>query len=185
MYPPPLARVLSMIALATAPLPAVAQGDTAANAAPISHMVIGRAIPPGAKIQAVLDGTLSADVSHPGDRFTASVLTPYYDSRGESIIPPGAHLVGRVVSIEPARDSSAAPQITVAIEGLEVRESVVPIAASIIRMRTTLSRTWDREPPQPRVAAGATIEVELTQPVSVMALRHAETERAFGGGPRP
>lgn len=56
-------------------------------------------VPKGTQITATVDQTLKSDKSHPGDTFAASLATPVKVG-GKTVLPKGAHITGKVVTIK-------------------------------------------------------------------------------------
>jgi hypothetical protein len=56
-------------------------------------------MPKGMAITATVSQTLASDKNHPGDSFAASLSAPLQVD-GKTVIPKGAHLTGRVVTVK-------------------------------------------------------------------------------------
>ena len=56
-------------------------------------------VPKGTAITATMGQTLSSDKSHPGDTFAGTLYTPVKID-GKTVLPKGAHVTGRVVTVK-------------------------------------------------------------------------------------
>jgi hypothetical protein len=93
---------------AAAPKPAAAKPTVAAKpvAAP-KAAAVARApepttmvtVPKGTAISATVGQTLATDKNKAGDTFSASLSTPI-DVEGKTVIPKGAHVTGRIVTVK-------------------------------------------------------------------------------------
>ncbi|GEM_PF-916815 len=103
--------------------PAVAvQGDTYTNQNYQSAGVVGPTyatytLPANEYIRLRMNSTISSSTSRPGDRFTATVITPVY-AEGIEVVPAGATVQGRVASLSAARSRGRSGQIALAFDTL-------------------------------------------------------------------
>jgi hypothetical protein len=64
-----------------------------------------------------MNQTLNSDVSHVGDRFTSTVVTPVY-AGGVEVVPAGSLVEGHVTSVKSSRTRGREGQIAVAFDSL-------------------------------------------------------------------
>jgi len=76
-------------------------------------------IPEGARLDVIVDETLTSKRSHAGDNFAASLADPVMKD-GKTIIPAGAHLTGRVVDAKEAGRLHVPARLSVALTSVEV-----------------------------------------------------------------
>jgi len=77
--------------------PAVAAKAEAVAKAPEPTMMV--TVPKGTAISATVGQTLATDKNKVGDTFTASLTTPI-QVEGKTVIPKGAHVTGRIVTVK-------------------------------------------------------------------------------------
>lgn len=64
-----------------------------------------------------MNQTLSSDLSHVGDRFSSTVITPVY-AGGVEVVPAGSLVEGRVTSVKSSRTRGREGQIALAFDSL-------------------------------------------------------------------
>jgi hypothetical protein len=64
-----------------------------------------------------MNQTLNSEISHVGDRFTSTVVTPVY-AGGAEVVPAGSVVEGRVTSVNSSRTRGRVGQIAVAFDSL-------------------------------------------------------------------
>jgi hypothetical protein len=74
-------------------------------------------LPANEYIRLRMNSTISSATSRPGDRFTATVITPVY-ANGVEVVPAGATVHGRVASLTAARTRGRSGQIALAFDTL-------------------------------------------------------------------
>ena len=84
-------------------------------------------VPKGTAISATVGQTLASNKNHAGDSFTASLSTPVKVG-GKTVIPKGAHVVGRVVTAKKRRPA----ELTVTLASVEVRGKSYPLETNSI-----------------------------------------------------
>jgi hypothetical protein len=155
------AAITGATACTSAPAPTSAAHAIATANAP--------AVPSGLSFHARLDGALSSDTAHAGDRFTATIDEPLRASDGSVAVPSGSTLTGRVIEV----DRTGIGRLTLQFDGVTVDGRVLPIDAQILRIEHARV-----------VAADATDPSTLTAfvyPVLPMTVLPPQV----GGGPRP
>ncbi|HET9784982.1 MAG TPA: hypothetical protein VFP94_08510 [Terriglobales bacterium] len=70
-----------------------------------------RTLPAGTSLDLKLNNTLSTRSSQPNDTFTATVSTPVTGQNGETLVPQGSTVEGRVASVERAGSVSGTSRI--------------------------------------------------------------------------
>jgi hypothetical protein len=111
-----------------APKPAVKKADAAkpapAKGAPPKQVAVSSkvtqqttlvTVPKGTAISATVGQTLASNKSHSGDSFAATLSSPIKVD-GKTVLPKGAHVTGRVVSVKKAGPA----QLTVALSSVDV-----------------------------------------------------------------
>lgn len=63
---------------------------------PTGHVIT---VPKGTPITAIVDQTLASDKNHKGDAFVASLSSPVKVD-GKTVLPKGAHITGKVVTVK-------------------------------------------------------------------------------------
>jgi hypothetical protein len=77
-------------------------------------------IPEGAEFDVTLDETLASNHSQTGDNFAASLAQPVVE-HGKTIIPAGAHVIGRVIDAKDAGRLHVPARLSVALNSVEVQ----------------------------------------------------------------
>lgn len=104
-------------------------GDVSADVIPAN----ASALPPGTTLEVALDQPISATESRVGDRFTAHVTKTVVAQNGETVVPAGAIVEGRVTGVEPSRDPTRHSLIRLDFETLRVGDRRFPFNASVER----------------------------------------------------
>jgi hypothetical protein len=107
--------------------PAVGGGPTAAENPTV---VQGNTITSGTRLIVQTDQPLGSDNAHVGQSYTAHVVHPVVDGSGQTIIPAGSEIVGRVAELRMGGLNSPAA-INLTVDKLQVRGSEHPISAHI------------------------------------------------------
>jgi len=85
----------------------------------------------GTQLMVQLDQPLGATFSSPGERFTATVTQAVLDDYGQTVIAPGAKLVGHVAEVRPPLvDQPGA--IALAVDAVNVQGYERPLRARIV-----------------------------------------------------
>jgi peptidoglycan hydrolase-like protein with peptidoglycan-binding domain len=74
-------------------------------------------LPPDTVINVQMNGTLSSRTAHVGDKFTATVTVPVY-ANGQTVIPAGSIIEGRVTQVTPAKRMSRSGTIAIDFDDL-------------------------------------------------------------------
>ena len=74
----------------------------------------------GTTFRARLNNDLNSKTSHVGDKFTATVTEPVYSSTGETVIPVGSTLGGRVDSVTAAKKGGDPGQISLSFTSVRL-----------------------------------------------------------------
>jgi hypothetical protein len=180
-----LAAVPQLAAAQTSPSIAAPDGSSLPPALPPApiHIVNGPIIPQGARIDAALDNAIGTAATRPGQIFSATVRSPFYDERGNAVLPAGSQLVGRVTESSPSSSPNGRARLSIVIDGINRRGTLIPVGARVVQAEAQTFRTPD-DLEQARLPAGAPIAVQLTTPVPIPSLRWTTTQHAWGGGPR-
>jgi hypothetical protein len=93
-------------------------------------------LPAGATFDVQLDQTISASQNNVGDRFTAHVVNALYAQNGQTTIPAGATVSGRVTALQPSSDLSKHARVRVDFDQLSFNGRTYPFDASV--QRTTV-----------------------------------------------
>jgi hypothetical protein len=93
-------------------------------------------LPAGATFDVQLDQTLSASQSNVGDRFTAHVVNALYAQNGQTTIPAGATVSGRITGLQPTSDPTKPGLVRVDFDQLSFNGRTYPFDASV--QRTTV-----------------------------------------------
>lgn len=141
------------------------------------QVVRGDVVPAGTTLAIRVDQAIGTDVSHPGQRFTATVVTPVVDAQGRAIIPAGAQVMGHVVALREGNQVDTPPMISLAIDGVRVRGVDHPLRASVVNAEVEVFHRGVRGRHVAGAAAGGAILGAL-----VGDLRGAVTGGALGAG---
>jgi hypothetical protein len=128
-----------------APKPAAAPAKTASNktvssktpsAKPVSSKVVSSkstqqttfvTVPKGTAVRATVSQALASNKNHSGDSF-AAILSSSIKVDGKTVLPKGAHVAGRVVSVK----KSGPAELTVALTSVEVNGKSYKLATDPI-----------------------------------------------------
>jgi hypothetical protein len=105
------------------------------------QVVSGDVVLPGTRLITRLDQGLSAQDSHPGKVFTATVVSPVTDPNGRPIIPSGAQVRGHVLDLR-RRTGSQPALLVLEFDTLRVAGVTRPLRAALVQ---TPLRPQDRE----------------------------------------
>jgi hypothetical protein len=136
----------------------------------------------GVVIQARMTAPVSTKHSDPGDRFHAEVVSPVVDQRGRVLVPAGAHVIGHVLVAERGHHTYGRANIILGVEALRVHGHTIPIAAQATAPMDTW-RSGVRMRERGEIPEGSPVQIQLTGPLPVAALRDAIGNHAYGGGP--
>jgi type IV secretion system protein VirB10 len=98
---------------------AVAAQNDAANAAVVGPVFVTYTLPQNQYFRLRMNQTLNSGMTHVGERFQTTVVTPVYAS-GVEVIPAGSIVEGRVTSVSPARTRGREGQIGVQFDSVVV-----------------------------------------------------------------
>lgn len=97
----------------------------------------------GTLLTAQLRQPLSTDSSRKGDRFTAELLDPLVDGRGDVVVPPGAIVEGLVSRVSPSRLAGAQAQLRLDITGLRLPGTeALPVSLEVADASTEMESSW-------------------------------------------
>lgn len=92
-----------------------------------------------------MNQTLSSEISHVGDRFTSTVVTPVHAS-GVEVVPAGSVVQGRVTSVKSARTRGREGQVAVAFDSLVLPDGKrFPIEGALTELQDDRSAAVDSE----------------------------------------
>lgn len=90
------------------------------------------AIPAGARLVTVLDGSISTRSHEAGERFEVRVVEELLAADGMVLVPEGARLVGRVLESESSRDSDREAILVLGFESLAMNGVTFPLLATVV-----------------------------------------------------
>jgi hypothetical protein len=127
--------VILFVAAGCGHTPAVARPTIVMHATPSANTpdVIGA----GSRLLAQFDNAIDTQSSQRGDRFAATVLSPVMDASGSYILPPSARIIGHVASVEPRHAPDRPAKLTLAVDGVYIGETWVPLSAAILALDTS------------------------------------------------
>lgn len=99
---------------------------TAAGGTAEAHRATPIAIPAGRTLTIRLEGPIGTK-TRAGRSFQAELVTPLTDAAGDVLVPPGARLIGRVVSVE----TKPEPSMKLAFQTVATPAGPVPIFATV------------------------------------------------------
>ena len=173
-------------AKAPAPKPQAASTNTASNktastktpsAKPVSSKVAsGKStqptnfvtIPQGTAVRATVSQALASNKNHSGDAF-AAILSASIKVDGKTVIPKGAHVAGRVVSVK----KSGPAELTVALTSVQVNGKSYKLATEPINRsgKGPAKDAADTESAKPEkditVAAQSHLKFKLAKPAKI------------------
>ena len=127
-------------ARAPAPKPQAASTKTASNKTPSAKPVSSKVasgkptqqttfviVPQGTAVRATVSQALASNKNHSGDSF-AAILSSSIKVDGKTVVPKGAHVAGRVVSVK----KSGPAELTVALTSVEVNGKSYKLATEPI-----------------------------------------------------
>jgi len=169
-----------------APKPAVASTKTASNktassktisAKPVSSKVVSSksteqttfvTVPKGTAVRATVSQALASNKNHSGDSF-AAILSSSIKVDGKTVLPKGAHVAGRVVSVK----KSGPAELTVALTSVEVNGKSYKLATEPINRsgKAPAKDAGDTESAKPEkditVAAQSHLKFTLAKPAKI------------------
>jgi len=169
-----------------APKPAVASAKTASNktvssktvsAKPVSSKVVSSkstqqttfvTVPKGTAVRATVSQALASNKNHSGDSF-AAILSSSIKVDGKTVLPKGAHVAGRVVSVK----KSGPAELTVALTSVEVNGKSYKLATEPINRsgKAPAKDAGDTESAKPEkditVAAQSHLKFTLAKPAKI------------------
>lgn len=117
----------------------------AANARLVGPVYATYTLEPNQYFRLRMNQTLSSEISHVGDRFTSTVLTPVYAS-GVEVVPAGSVVQGRVTSVKSARTRGREGQLAVAFDSLVLPDGKkLSLEGAITDLQEDRSATVDAE----------------------------------------
>ena len=172
--PKPVAKkpdsVKVVAAKTPAPKPPTASSKTAStktvSAKPVSSKVVSGkptqqttfvTVPKGTAVRATVSQALASNKNHSGDSF-AAILSSSIKVDGKIVVPKGAHVAGRVVSVK----KSGPAELTVALTSVEVNGKSYKLATDPI----------NRSGKAPAKDAGDTESAKAEKDISVPAQSH-------------
>jgi hypothetical protein len=119
--------------------------------------VDARTLPSGTTIDARLDQAIGTKVSKVGDEFTATVEQPVVAQNGQTVVPSGAKVRGRVTALDDSDHAGEQAAIKIDLERLEINGRSFPLAASVTttRPQTTGADTRDETLKKAGIGAAA------------------------------
>jgi len=166
--------------------PAVASTKTASNktvssktpsAKPVSSKVVSSksteqttfvTVPKGTAVRATVSQALASNKNHSGDSF-AAILSSSIKVDGKTVLPKGAHVAGRVVSVK----KSGPAELTVALTSVEVNGKSYKLATEPINRsgKAPAKDAGDTESAKPEkditVAAQSHLKFTLAKPAKI------------------
>src|SRR6267154_2230464 len=166
--------------------PAVASTKTASNktvssktpsAKPVSSKVVSSksteqttfvTVPKGTAVRATVSQALASNKNHSGDSF-AAILSSSIKVDGKTVLPKGAHVAGRVVSVK----KSGPAELTVALTSVEVNGKSYKLATDPINRsgKAPAKDATDTESAKPEkditVAAQTHLKFTLAKPAKI------------------
>lgn len=140
----PQPRVVRYVAL----LAATFAGCATTHATPGSlwHPAPADTIPAGTLLSAQLRQAISTADNHPGDRFTADLLDPVMDGRGQPVLPRGAQVQGVVRRADRANGFGGAPTLELQVLGIalpmaDTRAAPLECAQTPVELTSVAGRT--------------------------------------------
>lgn len=92
-----------------------------------------------------MNQTLSSEITHVGDRFTSTVVTPVYAS-GVEVVPAGSLVQGRVTSVKSARTRGREGHVVLAFDSLVLPDGKrLPIEGSLTELQDDRSAVVEAE----------------------------------------
>src|SRR6266404_413383 len=124
-------------------------------------------IPQGTAVRATVSQALASNKNHSGDVFAAILSSPIKVD-GKTVVPKGAHVVGRVVTAKKAGPA----ELTVALTSVQVDGKSYKLATeSVNRSGKTAAKDADAEPTKPEkditVAAQSHLKFKLAKPAKI------------------
>jgi hypothetical protein len=118
-----------------APRQRVYSGEPAAAAQPganFGQQQGARTLPAGTALDLKLNNTLSTRSSQPNDTFTATVSTPITGPNGQTLVPQGSMVEGRVASVEKAGSVSGTSRLQLEFNQLRLPDGqTYPLQAQL------------------------------------------------------
>jgi hypothetical protein len=168
-------------AKAPAPKPQAASTKTASNKTPSAKPVSSKVasgkptqqttfviVPQGTAVRATVSQALASNKNHSGDSF-AAILSSSIKVDGKTVLPKGAHVAGRVVSVK----KSGPAELTVALTSVEVNGKSYKLATEPINRsgKASAKDAGDTESAKPEkdisVPAQSHLKFSLAKPAKI------------------
>jgi hypothetical protein len=102
-------------------------GDVALSSTPVDS----RTLPSGARLDIRLDNEIGTKVSKVGDTFSGTVNTAVVASNGETVVPVGSKVYGKVTGLDNSDHAGEPAAIKVDFERIEVQGQSHPLSARV------------------------------------------------------
>lgn len=121
--------VVTLVAVTACAHPRVetANGDISTPGAPAD----ARSLPTGSTMDLTLDQQLGTQMSHVGDRFSASVANAIIAQNGRMAIPAGAKVWGHVTGVTPSTNATQQAALVLDFDSLTFNGRSYPFAANV------------------------------------------------------
>jgi hypothetical protein len=110
------------------------------EAAP-ARAVTAEQVPEGTSIVGTLDDTIGTKESKVGDQFTVTVTQPITAEGGETVVPAGSKVVGRVTAVQPSKHVGEQAAIKVDFDQLRAKGRSYPLKAEVVKADVETNRT--------------------------------------------
>ena len=122
-----LVVTLAAVTACAHPQVQTANGDISTPASPAT----ARALPTGTPMDVTLDQQLGTQMSHTGDRFSATVVNPIIAQNGRTAVPAGAKVWGHVTAVTPATNATQTAALVLDFDSLTFNGRSYPFSANI------------------------------------------------------
>lgn len=122
-----LVVTLAAVTACAHPRVQTANGDISTPASPAT----ARALPTGTPMDVTLDQQLGTQMSHTGDRFSATVVNPIIAQNGRTAVPAGAKVWGHVTAVTPATNATQTAALVLDFDSLTFNGRSYPFSANI------------------------------------------------------
>lgn len=102
-------------------------GDVALSSTPADS----RALPSGSNLTMTLDREIGTKVSKVGDTFSGTVETAIVASNGETVVPSGSKVYGKVTGLDNSDNLGEPAAIKVDFERIDIRGQSYPLSAKV------------------------------------------------------
>jgi hypothetical protein len=93
--------------------------------------VNANSLPSGSTLEVRLDNEIGTKASKNGDEFVATVTTPVTAQNGQTVVPSGARVYGKVTGVHSSSRAGDQAAIGLAFERLEMRGQTYPFTAKV------------------------------------------------------